>query len=142
MQHYPYIKLQISEISVLYKLPPYLMMFFMQMTSLMSSLWKIGFKTWMTYNLIFVYFTPGILHFLRKSWSQDRICPMPTQEKKEMVDLAKDWRIVLKFKLGIFEKKGQKNFSIMQKNWSSFYHLLLLFPCKKKLSTRPPFLKS
>ena len=47
---------------------------------------------------------------------------MPTQEKKEMVDLAKDWRIVLKFKLGIFKKRAKLFFHDIEK-----FKLILAF---------------
>ena len=65
----------------------------------------------MTYNLICVYFAPGIYTFLRNLGPRTAFAQCQ-HRKKEMVDLAKDWRIVLKFKLGIF-KKGKKKFSMI-----------------------------
>ena len=68
----------------------------------------------MTYNLIFIYFTPGIYTFLGNLGPRTAFAQC-LHRKKEMVDLAKDWRIVLKFKLVIFEIKGQKFFSMISK---------------------------
>ena len=59
-----------------------------------------------------------ILHFLRKS----RTTFAHTEKNMQRVDLAKDWRIVLKFKLGIFKKRAKLFFHDIEK-----FKLILAF---------------